>query len=263
MLTVDGDRVSAESKASAAKYDFSKRVTKFYDRDGTSELENGYTPGGYIEYEILLKNSNNAHISQMPIKDEISKIQTEYFDGKGRAFDSWTIVSSVDSSGVSNAGSVKRNKDINTKFNLAAKSPETGDTFVKYTIKAKVSEKAVGKILNVAYVGENHRIESKPANMLHANISKTHQAYSDTAFAPGKEKATYNHTFDGEKIVYHLRLENTGKGLETINLSKSFSLKSKCESRKTRQVSLIRIPLLLLNNTDGKLLQLPRVKQLL
>jgi len=214
VLNVDGDRVSAESKASAAKYDFSKRVTKFYDQDGTSELEGGYTPGGYIEYEILLKNSNNAHISQMPIKDEISKIQTEYFDGKGRAFDSWTIVSSVDSSGVSNAGSVSRNKDIDTKFNLAAKKTETGDTFVKYTIKAKVSEKAVGKILNVAYVGENHRIESKPVNMLPASIAKTHKAYSDTAFTPSKEKTTYNHTLDGEKIVYHLRLENTGKGLE-------------------------------------------------
>ncbi|MCV5990834.1 hypothetical protein OFO94_32750 [Escherichia coli] len=42
--------MSAETKASAEKYDFSKHVTKIYDQDGTTELSGGYTPGGYIEY---------------------------------------------------------------------------------------------------------------------------------------------------------------------------------------------------------------------
>ncbi len=75
LLTVDGDTVSAETKASAEKYDFSKHVTKIYDQDGTTELSGGYTPGGYIEYEILLKNLNNVHINQMPIKDESAKLK--------------------------------------------------------------------------------------------------------------------------------------------------------------------------------------------
>ncbi|WP_373408814.1 hypothetical protein [Vibrio jasicida] len=214
LLTVDGDTVSAETKASAEKYDFSKHVTKIYDQDGTTELSGGYTPGGYIEYEISLKNLNNVHINEMPIKDEISKIQTDYFDGsgKGRAFDSWTIVTSVDSSGISDAGSVSNNSDIDTKFNLAANEFATGGTFVTYTIKAKISEKAIGQILNVAVVDKSHNLPSEPVNMLPVNIVKSHKAYTDTSLAT--HKTTYNHTTDGEKIVYHLRIENNGKGLE-------------------------------------------------
>lgn len=213
LLTVDGDTVSAETKASTEKFDFSKHVTKIYDQDGITELSGGYTPGGYIEYEISLKNLNNVHIDQMPIKDEISKIKTDYFSGgKGQAFDSWTIVSSVDSSGISNAGSVSNNSDINTKFNLAANRFATGGTFVKYTIKAKISEQAVGQILNVAVVDSSHNLPSEPVNMLPSNIAKSHKAYTDTSLATAK--TTYNHTTNGEKIVYHLRIENTGKGLE-------------------------------------------------
>ncbi|MDW1818957.1 hypothetical protein R7Z10_01005 [Vibrio sp. Vb1018] len=214
LLTVDGDTVSAETKASTEKYDFSKHVTKIYDQDGTTELSGGYTPGGYIEYEISLKNLNNVHISEMPIKDEISKIQTDYFDGsgKGHAFDSWTIMTSTDSSGISDAGSVSNNKDIDTKFNLAANGFATGGTFVTYTIKAKISEKAVGPILNVAVVDNSHNLPSEPVNMLPVKIIKSHKAYTDTSLST--LKTTYNHTTDGEKIAYHLRIENNGKGLE-------------------------------------------------
>lgn len=213
LLTVDGDTVSAETKASAEKYDFSKHVTKIYDQDGTTELSGGYTPGGYIEYEILLKNLNNVHINQMPIKDEISKIKTDYFGGvKGRAFDSWTITTSVDASTISNAGKVVNNADIDTSFDLAANEFVAGGTFVKYTIKAKISEQAVGQILNVAVVDNSHNLPSEPVSMLPASISKTHKAYTDTTLAT--HKTTYNHTTDSEKIVYHLRIENNGKGLE-------------------------------------------------
>lgn len=213
LLVVDGDTVSAETKASAEKYDFSKHVTKIYDQDGTTELSGGYTPGGYIEYEISLKNLNNVHINDMPIKDEISKVQTQYFGGgTGQAFDSWTITTSVDTSGISNAGTVTNNSDIDTTFNLAANGFATGGTFVTYTIKAKISEQAVGQILNVAVVDNSHNLPAEPVNMLPAKISKTHKAYTDTTLAT--HKTTYNHTTDGEKIVYHLRIENTGKGLE-------------------------------------------------
>ncbi len=213
-LTVDGDTVSAESKASAEKYDVSKHVVKIYDQDGITELSGGYTPGGYIEYEISLKNLNNVHINGMSIKDEISKVQTEYFDGsgKGQAFDSWTIVTSTDSSGISDAGSVSNNSDIDTKFNLAANGFATGGTFVTYTIKAKISEKAVGQILNVAVVDNNHNLPSESVKMLPAKIDKSHKAFTDTSLAV--HKTTYNHTTEGEKIVYHLRIENNGKGLE-------------------------------------------------
>ncbi|MCV5390206.1 hypothetical protein OFC62_36395, partial [Escherichia coli] len=74
------------------------------------------------------------------------------------------------------------------------------------------SEKAVGQILNVAVVDNSHNLPSEPVNMLPVSIAKSHKAYTDTSLAT--HKTTYNHTTDGEKIVYHLRIENNGKGLE-------------------------------------------------
>ncbi|MCV5343499.1 hypothetical protein OFC87_41860, partial [Escherichia coli] len=66
----------------------------------------------------------------------------------GAAFDSWTITTQTDTSGISEPGSVTDNRDIDTQFNLAANSFAVGGTFIKYTVKAKISEKAVGQILN-------------------------------------------------------------------------------------------------------------------
>ncbi len=63
LLTVDGDTVSAKTKASAEKYDFEKHITRFLDQDGVTSLSGGYTPGGYIEYEISLVNLNNVLIA--------------------------------------------------------------------------------------------------------------------------------------------------------------------------------------------------------
>ncbi|MCV5927892.1 hypothetical protein OFO11_38950, partial [Escherichia coli] len=81
----------------------------------------------------------------------------------------------------------------------AANGFATGGTFVTYTIKAKISEKAVGQILNVAVVDNSHNLPSEPVNMLPVSIAKSHKAYTDTSLAT--HKTTYNHTTDGEKIV--------------------------------------------------------------
>lgn len=223
LLRVDGDTVSAQSKADTQKYDFSKHVTKVFDTDGTTELTGGYTPGGYIQYEIMLKNLNNAHLKDVPVVDDIRGITTDYFDGTiGAAFDSWQISSEVDSSGLSDAGSVTDNDNINTSFNLAGNSFADGGTYVKYTIKAKISEKAVGPIENVAKVNDKHTLTSERVDMLAAELTKSHVAYTDSSFAT--KKTTYNHTADGEKVVYRLRLENNGKGTEYgASLKEQFS----------------------------------------
>ncbi|TMX35908.1 DUF11 domain-containing protein [Vibrio sp. Hep-1b-8] len=228
LLKVDGDTVSAESKADTEKYDFEKHVTKIYDVDGSTELSGGYTPGGYIEYQILLKNKNNVHLQDIAIFDDIQGISTEYFDGTtGPAFTSWTINTDVDGSSLSNAGSVANNTNIDTVFDLAASSFEPSGTFVKYTIKAHVSDKAVGSIQNIAKVDGKHNLPSERVDMLPANVEKLHKSYTDASYAT--QKGTYNHTVDGQKVVYRLRLENKGKGTEyNANLSEEFSkLKSK------------------------------------
>ena len=228
LLKVDGDTVSAESKADTEKYDFEKHVTKIYDVDGTTELTGGYTPGGYIEYQILLKNKNNVHLKDVPVFDDIAGITTEYFDGTtGRAFTQWTIKTDVDKSTLSNAGSVTDNANIDTEFDLAGSTFDPDGTFVKYTIKAKISEKAVGSIQNTAKVNNKHNLPSERVDMLASDVQKLHKAYTDASYAT--HKTTYNHTPDGQKVVYHLRLDNKGKGTEyDASLTETFSkLKSK------------------------------------
>ncbi len=213
LLKVDGDTVSAKSFPDTDKYSFEKHITKFFDKDGVAELSGGYTPGGYIEYQIKLENKSFAHLKDIAITDEISSITTDYFDGtKGQAFDSWTIKTQMDSSGLTDAGTVSDNTNIDTKFDLASESFAAGGTFIVYTIKAKVSEKAVGSIQNVAYIEQHHKVPSERADMLPAKLKKIHKAYTDTSFTTIKK--TYNHSDSGQKVVYHLRLENSGKGTE-------------------------------------------------
>ena len=228
LLKVDSDTVSAESKADTKKYDFEKHVTKLFDKDGVTELSGGYTPGGYVEYEILLKNNNNVHLQAVPIVDDIQGITTDYFDGSiGAAFDSWTIKTEVDGSPMSNAGSVSDNHNIDTQFDIAASSFDPAGTFVKYTIKAKVSEKAVGSIKNVAKVDNNHNLSSERVDMLPSKLAKQHAAFEDDSYSV--KKVSFNHNPDQQKVVYHLRIENKGKGTEynASLLEKFTKLKSK------------------------------------
>ncbi len=213
LLQVDGDTVSAESKPDTQKYDFEKHVSKIYDKDGSTELTGGYTPGGYIEYEITLKNNNNVHLKDIAIVDDIRGITTDYFDGTaGAAFDSWTITTQVDASKLSDPGSVADNSNIDTKFDIAASSMDSSGTFVKYTVKAKISEKAVGSIKNVAKVDNKHNLPSERVDMLPSKLKKVHKAYTDANYTTNKK--TFNHMPDAQKVVYHLRVENQGKGTE-------------------------------------------------
>lgn len=228
LLKVDGDTVSAESKADTEKYDFEKHVTKLYDVDGSTEVTGGYTPGGYIEYQIILNNKNNVHLKDVPIFDDIEGISTEYFDGtSGPAFTTWTIKAEVDNSTLSDAGTFANNRNLDTVFDLAASSFDPAGTYVKYTIKAHITVKAVGSIQNIAKVDNKHNLPSERVDMLAANVNKQHHAYTDASYAT--KKTTYNHTLDGQKVVYHLRLENSGKGTEyNASLVEEFSkLKSK------------------------------------
>ncbi|RTZ17222.1 DUF11 domain-containing protein [Vibrio aquaticus] len=236
LLKVDGDTVSAESKADTEKYAFSKHVIKYLDQDGTTELSSGYTPGGYIVYEILLENKNNVHLKNVPIVDDIKGITTDYFDGTtGQAFDSWTIKSDVDSSGLSNGGTFADNSSIDTDFDLAGNSFADGGTFVKYTITAKVSEKAVGPIRNSARVDGKHTLDSERSDMLAVDLKKTHKAFTDNTFATQKTTYNFDPSTEGQRVVYHLRLENKGKGTEyAASLKEEFS---KIKSRLAQEAA--------------------------
>lgn len=227
LLKVDGDTVSAESKPDTEKYDFEKHLTKYLDQDGTTELSGGYTPGGYLVYEITLRNLHNVHLKDIPIVDDIKGITTDYYDGSiGQAFDSWTITTEVDNSKLSDAGSVSNNTNIDTEFDIAGSEFATdgSGTFVKYTIKAKISEKAVGSIQNRAKVDGTHNLDSERADMLAAALKKSHVAYTDNSLSTKKDTYNFDPTSHGAEVVYKLRLVNEGKGTEYgASLKEEFS----------------------------------------
>ncbi|MGF1719526.1 DUF11 domain-containing protein [Vibrio kyushuensis] len=214
LLLVDGNTVSAESKPNTEKFTFEKHVTRYFDQDGITELTGGYTPGGYIEYQIDLVNKNNVHLKDVRIVDAIDEIKTEYFDGTvGTAFSVWTIETQTDSSGYSDAGTVKPNRRINTEFDLSAPSFTTdGNAYVRYIIKAKVAEQAVGEIKNTALVNDRHTLVSERSRMLLPEIKFSHHAYTNALKTD--IKSSYNHTPSEQPVVYRIRIDNKGMGTE-------------------------------------------------
>ncbi len=218
ILSVNGDRVSASLTPDADKFNYNKKVTAYYDTDGTTELDSGlagYKPDGYVEYEIVIGNENEAHLNDITIFDDIKGITTTCYNlNTGvtyncAAFDRWTVTSSVDSSGISHPGNVANNANIDTTFDLAAKSY---GSFIKYTIKAHIVENAVGEFKNLVLVSGRYQASSDRSIMLPVALNKTHKAYTDTSKTT--VKTTYNHQVAGQKVVYHLRIENSGNGLE-------------------------------------------------
>ncbi|OCH14845.1 hemagglutinin [Aliivibrio sp. 1S165] len=224
ILSVNGDQVSALSKPNTQKFEYEKTILAYYDTDGTTVLPSGldgYKPNGFIEYQIEIRNNNNVHLNDISIVDEISEIETECYDLTSgttvscTAFDAWSISAESDASSLSNPGTVENNKDIDTEFDLASTSSTLLQPFVRYTIKAHIRKEAVGSFFNKADIDNEYKVTSDRSVMLPVNLTTTHLGYTDTSLST--RKTTYNHTVDGEQAVYHLRLENTGNGLEYGN----------------------------------------------
>ncbi|WP_072055476.1 DUF11 domain-containing protein [Aliivibrio fischeri] len=221
ILSVNGDRVSALSKPDTQKFEYSKSILAYYDTDGVTKLSSGlagYKPDGFIEYQIEITNDNEVHLNDITITDRIRSIKTDCYNvttgsiEQCPAFDSWQIVTETDRSPISNPGHVQDNRDIDTEFDLAAKSSDPLGSYVRYKIKAHIVENAVGEFKNSALIDGRHTVTSDRSVMLPVALNKLHKAYSDNALTSVKK--TYNHQTDQQKVFYHLRIENTGDGLE-------------------------------------------------
>lgn len=221
ILSVNDDHVSAISKPDAQKFDYSKTILAYYDTDGVTKLSSGlagYKPDGFVEYQIEIINENEVHLDDIAITDRIRSVTTDCYNintGSVQtcpAFDSWEITTETDRSPISNAGTIKDNENIDTKFDLAAKSSTPLGSFVRYKIKAHIVESAVGEFKNEALIAGRYNVVSDRSVMLPSVIKKIHKAYSDSALT--SVKTTYNHQVDDQKVYYHLRLENNGDGTE-------------------------------------------------
>ncbi len=218
ILSVNDDRVSASLTPDANKFNYSKTITAYYDTDGTTELSSGlkgYKPDGYIEYEIVIGNENEVHLNNIAVVDDIKGVETTCYDvisgttNTCAAFDRWTVTPEVDGTGITHAGTTTDNANIDTTFDLAAKSY---DSYVKYKVKAHIVDNAVGEFKNIVTINGRYQASSDRSTMLPVDIAKTHKAYTDTS--KSTLKTTYNHQTDDQKVVYHLRIENNGDGLE-------------------------------------------------
>ncbi|WP_373413052.1 hypothetical protein [Vibrio jasicida] len=223
LLKVDGDTISHDIQQESRKIEYQKNILAFYDVDGNEMLgASDYMPGGYIEYEILIGNISNAHVDDMSLRDDLDTITTDYYDGtSGPAFESWTIDTFSDSSGISDPdvdSSIRDNQPINTHFDIAAKgfSGFLSDSYVRYVIRAKISPKAVGSFTNRAYIDEgngNKLIAVSPtASMADPEISFNKKAFSDAGFST--EKTTYSQASGESEVYYRIQLKNNGYGTE-------------------------------------------------
>ncbi len=220
VLSVNGDRTSASLTPAAPKFNYSKSIIAYYDsNDVKQDSWSGYQPDGYVEYEIYIGNENEVHLNDISIVDDIKGITTSCYDlttgttYSCAAFDSWTVTPEVDDSGITHAGLTANDSNIDTTFDLAAKSAAgVGNSYVKYTIKAHIVENAVGEFKNSVLVDGRYQASSDRSSMLPANLAKTHRAYTDDS--KSVVKTSYSHKVEDQKVVYHLRIDNNGNGLE-------------------------------------------------
>lgn len=203
---IDGDAVSNQIGPATSKVGIKKELLNYYDKNGTTIITGGYTPGGYIEYKLTLSNTGQGILNNEIFRDNLESIQTNYSDGtNGSAFDSW-IITKVSSTGVST------NPDINNSIVLNTSTTTGIDTLVDihpggeivYTIKAKVNEKAVGSIKNIASLDGLYSSVTSLMNL--PVIVHTKQAYA-------ADGITIKNTFlPGDNVIYKIRVTNTGLG---------------------------------------------------
>ncbi|CAG19551.1 DUF11 domain-containing protein [Photobacterium profundum] len=200
VLNVNGNTTSVTTRPETRQYDVSKEIVAYYDVAGDKlPNNNGYMPGGSIEYRIHIQNNSSSNIANIPVKDAIGSIETKYFDNTtDQVFTSWEITTEKDSGGVSNAGSTNDDHDIDTHADLGH------DGFVDYIIKAKISDKAVGDFSNTVDVFGLKKT-SPVSIMLPSKVTLT-KAIFDSA---DKVISQY---FPSQDVVYKIRLENNKQG---------------------------------------------------
>ncbi|MGL4629380.1 MAG: hypothetical protein ACRCUR_07795, partial [Cetobacterium sp.] len=209
---VDGDAVSNQVGPSIDKPEIKKEVLKFYKPDGTTVLTNRYMPGGFIEYKVTLKNTGKGILNNGTFLDEIGAITTNYATTgvTGPAFDSWTITK-LSETGASTVADINNTIPLGTEVLNSAAKPKIEGLMdihpggeIVYIIKAKINENAVGNITNTASL--NGLKSAVTSLMQNPTINHTKQVFEENG-------TTVKTTFlPGDKVVYKMRIENTGFG---------------------------------------------------
>nr|WP_155399548.1 DUF11 domain-containing protein [Vibrio campbellii] len=222
-LIVDSDKISHEIRQTVRQIKYEKTILAYYDVDGNKLTgATQYMPGGYVEYQIRIDNIASAHVDDISLRDDIDQITTDYYDGtRGPAFDSWTIQTFSDNSGITNPdvdNAIQDNQPINTHFDIAADNfgGVLSDPYVRYVIRAKISPKAVGSFTNRAYIDEDDGnaliASSPPSSMADPEITFNKKVFPDAGFSV--EKNSYSQAPGESEVYYRILIKNDGYGTE-------------------------------------------------
>nr|WP_156144394.1 DUF11 domain-containing protein [Vibrio jasicida] len=183
--TVTYNGVSQDSTAIMLPMDSDFVATK-------TNVQTEYEPGEELEFLITIENTSNNYITALSVVDDMSSIQVGYYDGTtGPAFVDGSTSLEVESQTIgSNVESVSPTE---YSVDIAPKGK------VVFLAKGTVVDSATGAIVNTAQV-DGGDVISPPVQSVSAVVQA--ELYTD---AP--------HYVPGEKVEYHLVIENIGRGI--------------------------------------------------
>nr|WP_199438037.1 DUF11 domain-containing protein [Vibrio owensii] len=183
--TVTYNGVSQDSTAIMLPMDSDFVATK-------TNAQTEYEPGEELEFLITIENTSNNYITDLSVVDDMSSIQVGYYDGTtGPAFVDGSTSLEVESQTIgSNVESVSPTE---YSVDIAPKGK------VVFRAKGTVVDSATGAIVNTAQV-DGGDVISPPVQSVSAVVQA--ELYTD---AP--------HYVPGEKVEYHLVIENIGRGI--------------------------------------------------
>lgn len=183
--TVTYNSVSQDSTAIMLPMDSDFVATK-------TNVQTEYEPGEELEFLITIENTSNNYITDLSVVDDMSSIQVGYYDGTtGPAFVDGSTSLEVESQTIgSNVESVSPTE---YSVDIAPKGK------VVFRAKGTVVDSATGAIVNTAQV-DGGDVISPPVQSVSAVVQA--ELYTD---AP--------HYVPGEKVEYHLVIENIGRGI--------------------------------------------------
>lgn len=183
--TVTYNGVSQDSTAIMLPMDSDFVATK-------TNVQTEYEPGEELEFLITIENTSNNYITDLSVVDDMSSIQVGYYDGTtGPAFVDGSTSLEVESQTIgSNVESVSPTE---YSVDIAPKGK------VVFRAKGTVVDSATGAIVNTAQV-DGGDVISPPVQSVSAVVQA--ELYTD---AP--------HYVPGERVEYHLVIENIGRGI--------------------------------------------------
>ncbi|WP_409930960.1 hypothetical protein [Vibrio owensii] len=183
--TVTYNGVSQDSTAIMLPMDSDFIATK-------TNVQTEYEPGEELEFLITIENTSNNYITDLSVVDDMSSIQVTYYDGTtGPAFVDGTTSLEVESQTI--GSNVESISPTEYSVDIAPKGK------VAFRAKGTVVDSATGAIVNTAQV-DGGDVVSPPVQSVSAVVQA--ELYTD---AP--------HYVPGEKVEYHLVVENIGRGI--------------------------------------------------